>query len=214
MKFKLVDLTHTIAPDMPVYPGDNQPVLSTVRNYRDDGYLETEMLLSTHTGTHMDSPRHFYTNLDSTDSKDLNSFFGTAVVIDCSDQKGEISPDFILRHKDKLSHAEFVLFRTGFDQYWGTEQYFHNFPILHFDSASHLVSLGIKGVGFDTCSADSIDSVNYPVHQLLLKNNMVIVENLCGLSNLPAGVFYFSCFPLKIAGGDGSPVRAVAYIPV
>ncbi len=213
MNFRLVDLTHTISEDMPVYPGDNAPRIIRFYNHNKDGFQELELALSTHTGTHIDCPLHFFEGEASTESMSVNSFFGTAVVINCFGLKGEIPLSEIEKHRNRLEDTDFLLFNTGYDKWWGLEKYFNEFPSLSENAANYLLSFKLKGIGFDTISADHIASENFPIHNLLLKNNVVIIENLTGLSNLPGHDFYFSCFPLKIVGGDGSPVRAVAYVP-
>ena len=70
----------------------------------------------------------------------------------------------------------------------------------------------LKGIGFDAISADEDESRDFPIHNTLLGQEIIIVENLTNLSALPETPFEFSCFPLKIEEADGSPVRAVAYI--
>ena len=213
MKFRLVDLTHTISEDMPVYPGDNSPRINGLFNHNFDGFQELELVLSTHSGTHIDVPLHFFKGKDSIASLALNSFFGKAMVINCLELKDEIPQSLLERNQNRLADTDFVLFNTGCDQWWGNEKYFNNFPVLSEDAAEYLLSFEIKGIGFDTPSADPVTSEHFLIHNLILKNNLIIIENLTGLSDLPVEGFYFSCFPLKITNGDGSPVRAVAYLP-
>ena len=71
--------------------------------------------------------------------------------------------------------------------------------------------MGLKGIGFDAISADSADTLTYPIHKILLGSDMVIVENLTNLDQLPEGLFEFTCFPLRFQRADGSPIRAVAF---
>jgi len=79
-------------------------------------------------------------------------------------------------------------------------------------AAKWLSGFRLKGVGLDTLSADRDDSVKFPVHQVLLGQDIVLVENLTNLQHLPQRGFSFSCFPLPIAGGDGCPTRAVGIV--
>ncbi|MBN2610616.1 MAG: cyclase family protein [Bacteroidales bacterium] len=212
MNFKLIDLSHQITNSMPVYPGDEEPQIVTIRNHVTDGYQESSLIISSHTGTHIDCPRHFFKDLDNTGSLPLTAFFGRAVKIDVRNQGDLISKNMLEKYEKNLSDTGFVLFHTGYDKYWNSEDYFKDFPVLDTEAVDYLLSFNLKGIGFDAISADSIDSENYPVHQAVLGRNMVIVENLRALENLPVSRFYFSCFPLKIINGDGSPVRAVAYL--
>lgn len=171
------------------------------------------MKFNSHTGTHIDCPLHFFEEKGSADSMELGSFFGRAIKIDCSGIKDYITESILEKQKSSLSDADFVLFYTGYDKWWGKPQYFSGFPVLSKAAVEYLMSYSIKGIGFDTISADRIESEDFPVHKRALKNNVIIIENLKGLEKLPGKDFFISCFPLKIKNGDGSPVRAVAYIP-
>jgi arylformamidase len=104
------------------------------------------------------------------------------------------------------------LIATGWDKYWGKTEYFQGFPVLDAEAAEWLVSFPLKGIGFDTISADRVDSPDYPVHTILLSNDLIIIENLRNLKMLPARFFTFSGMPLNIEDADGSPVRAVAMV--
>ncbi len=101
---------------------------------------------------------------------------------------------------------------TGWSQYWGTEQYFSDYPVLSLEAADWLSRFGLRGFGLDTISADEADSQDFPVHKAFLRNDMIIIENLTNLEKLPCSRFLFSCFPLNFEDADGSPVRAVAFI--
>ena len=109
-------------------------------------------------------------------------------------------------------HAYFLLIHTGWSQYWGSEEYFRKFPVLNVDAARYLTSFPLKGIGSDTISFDPVDSGDLPVHHILLSKGLILIENLVNLKSLPKHNFAFSCFPLKIRNGDGSPVRAVGII--
>jgi kynurenine formamidase len=85
--------------------------------------------------------------------------------------------------------------------------------VLHRDAALYLTSFNLKGIGSDTISFDPVDSVELPVHHILLLKGLILIENLVNLTSLPKHNFAFSCFPLKIKNGDGSPVRAVGIVP-
>ena len=84
--------------------------------------------------------------------------------------------------------------------------------MLHEDAATYLSSFNLKGIGSDTISFDPVDSWELPVHHILLSKGLILIENLVNLKSLPKHNFAFSCFPLKIKNGDGSPVRAVGIV--
>lgn len=100
----------------------------------------------------------------------------------------------------------------GWSQYWGKDDYFANFPVVTLEAAEWVAGIGLKGIGFDTISADSSDTQAYPIHKILLGSDMVIVENLANLDQLQAGPVEFICLPLAFQQADGSPIRAVAFI--
>ena len=111
-----------------------------------------------------------------------------------------------------VRRADFVILKTGWGKYWGTEEYFGDYPVLTPDAAKWLSCFKLKGIGVDAISVDCIDSPDLPVHRILLKNNMVIIENLANLDSVPGNSFTLCALPLRTMGADGSPVRAIAFI--
>ena len=82
---RVIDLTHTITQDMPVYPGSDTPQLTPAGTYEKDGFKETLLQMSSHAGTHMDSPSHLFPNRTTLDEFPASQFIGKALVIDCCD---------------------------------------------------------------------------------------------------------------------------------
>lgn len=201
------ELTHTIRNDMPVYPGTEQPRLTTACTIEQCGYRETLLHMYSHTGTHMDAPAHMLPHGATLDSYDPEKFAGTAVVIDCRGQ-GEITLP-LLRQYD-LAGVDFVLFCTGWDKKWGTEDYFRGFPCLTAEAAAWLAAQPLKGVGEDTISLDPCDSADFPNHMALLGADFVNTENLTGLEPLLGRRFTFVTLPLKFEHADGCSCRAIA----
>jgi len=107
---------------------------------------------------------------------------------------------------------DFILLYTGCDWLWGEESYFRVYPGLTEDAAEYLCHLKVKGVGIDAPSFDPYGSIGYPVHSVFLRKEVLLIENLCGLGNLPRAEFLFSCLPLNFKNSDGSPVRACGII--
>jgi arylformamidase len=193
LTIRILDLSHFITSDMPVYPGDEHPVLT-----------ETQISLNTHTGTHIDFP--------SLSDYKVEDFFGTGFIIDCSgcEEGKPIGMDYVKAVQNELEGSEFVLFHTGWDKHWGAKKYFENFPVLSEKLAKYIAGLKIKGAGIDTASFDPVGSNELPVHGIFLERNIFLIENLTGLGNMIGRRFDFACFPLKFKGLDGCPVRAVA----
>jgi kynurenine formamidase len=212
---RLIDLTHSIAPDMPVYPGTEPPVFTTGCSLEEAGFLEKKITFYSHTGTHIDAPAHLLKGYHTLDMLDIDHFFGPAMLLDYSNLASKVIGLRELEpHRDTIEQVEFLLLHTGWSRYWGTDKYFNDYPVLSFEAANWLSNFNIKGFGLDTLSADTADTKDYPVHKALLRRNIIIIENLTNLTNLPNlpdNRFDFSCFPLRFADADGSPVRAVAY---
>ncbi len=209
----VIDLTHTISENMPVYPGTEVPKLSVACTVENNGFKETLLHMFSHTGTHMDAPAHMFKHATSLDEFDGSQFVGSAVVIDCTELKeGErIGMTFIERYRELADKADFLLFRTDWDKKWGTDAYFGNFPCISPEVADFIVATGKKGVGLDVISIDPITGSGFDNHKKLLsQNTIVIIENLCNLDTLGSGLFAFIAAPLKFENSDGAPIRALA----
>ncbi|WP_251860093.1 cyclase family protein [Clostridium sp. Marseille-Q2269] len=212
---KVIDLTHTISEDMPVYPGTEKPKLEIINSYEKSGFKETLITLSSHTGTHMDSPSHVFFEKINLNSIAVEQFVGKALVIDCSGVKEgqKITMDYVNRVKEKADEAEFILFYTGWDKFWGTEKYFGNYPYITEQVAEYLINSNKKGVGLDVIGIDPIDDENLTIHKKLFsKGNIFIIENLTNLDMVGNELFTLCAAPIKYENSDGAPVRAIAII--
>lgn len=211
---QIVDLTHPIAPNMPVYPGTEPPVITTGCSIDENGFVEKKITLYSHTGTHIDAPAHLIKGHFSLDMLAIDHFYGPALLVNFDNfTAAAIGIKELKPYQDKIKNVDFLLLHTGWNRYWGSEKYFTNYPVLSLPAANWLSGLGLKGFGLDTISADTADSRQYLVHKALLEKSMIIIENLTNLASLPGEQFTFSCFPLSFADADGSPVRAVALFP-
>ena len=211
---KVIDLTHTIKENMPVYPGDDTPKLIPVSTYEKDGFKETLLQMYSHTGTHMDTPAHIFAGRTALDEFPIEQFIGKALVIDCRDLvEGQvISMKRIAKMGEKVKKADFLLFNLGWDKRWGTDSYFGDYPCINDEVLDFIINGDYKGIGFDVMDLDPIYDVNLPRHKRLFQDTDIInIENLKNLDLCGSDLFYFSCFPLKIENCDGSPIRAVAW---
>jgi len=121
----------------------------------------------------------------------------------------KITWEFIDDFKKEIEASEFVLFNTGWGDFWGTDKYYQNYPVLDKDSATYLTTFLIKGIGIDTPSPDPVNSETWDIHKILFTEDIIIIENLFfpEMEDVVTGEFYG--FPLNIKEADGSPVRAV-----
>jgi kynurenine formamidase len=209
---KVIDLSHYIEPNMPAYPGTEPPTLKPANTYEKDGFKETRLSMFTHTGTHMDPPAHLFAGRTTLDQFPPEQFMGKALVIDCRDLKegGIITMEHIRRYEDKADKADFLLFSTGWEQYWGQDAYFGSYPCMDEEVLDYIIAGNYKGIGVDTISIDPMNSLTR--HRKLFRDkDIVIIENLTNLHLCGNSLISFSAFPLKIADCDGSPVRAAAW---
>ena len=209
----ILDLTHTIREDMPVYPGSPQPAFKPTGNLIRDGFRETMIQFVSHTGTHMDAPSHLLERGSTLDELPVSQFCGRAAVVDVSflPPRGIITADFLRGLNGTVLSTDFVLFYTGWEKKWGTAAYFDDtFPVPDQAAAEYLVSCGLKGVGTDALSVDTLADSEFLAHKKLLGGGLVIVESLCLRKVVGRQDMMFFALPMKFVDADGAPVRAVA----
>ena len=201
-----LDLSHPISDNMPVYPGDVQVSLQQIASYGKEGH--TNFLLSTgmHAGTHLDGPMHLTKSLSRMSELPMDMFAGEGFLVDVVGKKLIDLPESAF---DLLLPGSVVLFYTGFDRYFSQQDYYLSYPELSEATARILVEKKVKIVGMDFPSPDYAP---FLIHDILLNNQVLILENLTNLSALiPYREFELLAFPLKIQS-DSSPVRVVARI--
>jgi arylformamidase len=224
---KVIDLSHTIHDDIQIYPGDPQPSISRGLTHEKD-YCHVDVLtLGSHTGTHIDAPYHFLKEGKTIDELPVERFVGEGVLVDVSAKSDRelIEPGDIEPYETEIAQGDFVILKTGRDKYFGTSRYYRH-PYLSAAAALVLLKMGVSLVGIDALNVDptyygSMDSdsaakdlpdeaqYGYPVHDILLGNDILIVENLCNLDQIIPVKGVYSFLPLKLKGSDGSPLRAV-----
>lgn len=212
---RVIDLTRTISNTIPVYPGTEGPSLTIANTYEDSGFKETLLHMFSHTGTHMDAPHHIYPEKISLDKKDVSEFVGKGCVIDARDVQagGIIDISYIERNKERVERAEFIVFQTGWEKYWGQDEYFGEYPVISKEVAAYLVENNKKGIGLDNIGLDPIADLDLKLHHYMLENeNIVIMENLCNLNLIGQEEFLLVALPLKFENSDGAPIRAIAIL--
>ncbi|MGI5967307.1 MAG: cyclase family protein [Anaerotruncus rubiinfantis] len=205
---QMVDLTHPISSSIPVFPGDPVPVLTPLCTIEADGCRVTGLSFGSHTGTHIDSPAHLFSEGKTLGQYAVSSFSGSGWAIDCSGHAGEIGPDAL----DGVPAADFLLFYTGWSRYWETPDYLSGFPTFSRALAIRLAARRCKGVGFDTLSPDPVDSAGLFAHRTLLGQNTLLLENLADFGQITGKPFSLCAAPLLFAGADGAPARIAAIL--
>lgn len=188
------DISQTVGPDTPAYPGDQ---VFKVSEYSDCSVRVSSFTMSAHLGTHLDTPAHLHLGKDS-DWIDLSVLIGPSQVIDLSGIE-QILPEHLLE-----VHAERVLLKTSFEvsKTWQTQ-----YPYLSVAAARYLRQQHVKLVGIDTPSVDP-QVPDLLSHQELLKAGIIILENL-RLVDVFTGDYRLIALPLKLYGLEAVPVRAV-----
>ncbi len=200
---KYIDLTHTFKPNMPVYPGDPEPELRQTAFADKDGYNEFQIKTGMHVGTHMDAPLHMLQNGKRLSEYSPEHFFGKGYLIDARGR----SIDADLLDGKKISKGGIVLIMTGFYKKFGTSEYYESYPEITKAFASKMIELGVKLVGMDTPSPDRSP---FAIHKLLLRNNVLIIENLTNLENLLGHAqFTVAALPAKF-DTEAAPARVIA----
>jgi kynurenine formamidase len=209
MSVKIIDLSHPLSSDMPVYPGDPSPAIEPLTLIEKAGYRSTRLYMHSHLGTHVDAPSHILKNGLTLEGYPLDTFTGTGVCVDCRSMSS--IPAKFLQEILPAGTFDFLLICTGWSKHWNFAEYFSDFPYLQQDASNFLCRRGIKAVGIDAPGFDPVDGelIN---HQILLGDNILLIENLCNLEALLHNPFRFYGFPLNFSKADGSPVRACAEI--
>ncbi|MFO0890543.1 MAG: cyclase family protein [Isosphaeraceae bacterium] len=222
---RLIDLSHPLHQATPPWPG-NPPVtvdvLDAIPASRGAGRRPgpdearhvnvTAFRTCNHTGTHMDSPLHFYHGVPTIDQLPLDQCIGPATLVDVRalGPRGVIRLADVQPHEASLVATRKVVFRTGWSSRWGQPEYFEDYPTIDEAAARWLVDRGVRLVGIDT---PSVDREPNPAHYVFLGSQACIVENLTNLDQISESPFELIAVPLPLQGLDGSPVRAVARIP-
>jgi arylformamidase len=205
----IYDISLTLSPKLPVWPGEPAVKMTqTASMDAGDEYNATHLNLSAHTGTHLDAPHHFLNNHRTIESLPLDVLTGPCYVVQLPDDVDEISAE-VLERISLPTSATRILFGTRNSKLWaqGETEFQENFVAISPDGAEWLVTRGVQLIGIDYLSVASY-SDPVPTHQVLLGAGVIVLEGL-DLSQVPRGFYDLYCLPLKLAGADGAPARAI-----
>jgi arylformamidase len=202
------DISIMIMPNMPTWPGDPRVELERFAMQENGDQANVSRLsMSVHTGTHVDAPYHFLAKGRTVDELLLKTLTGRAFVLHLPDVN--LVTAAVLASAELPPRTRRVLFKTRNSDYWanGLKTFQEDFVGISPDGAQYLVDRGVQLVGVDYLSvAPYADPV--PTHQILLNAGVVIVEGL-DLSAVSEGRYNLFCLPLRLAGADGAPARAI-----
>lgn len=212
---KIIDLSMLISPDMAVFPGDPGVSLHLMLQFPDDICQVTELRFGSHTGTHIDAPRHFLEKGSAIPDLPLDSFVGEAVClkphIAALNEKGIPVLDLSDDQRALIHDSDRIILSTGWAKYSRTPDYFKEYPLFTESLLLFLLSKHPLLLGADLPTLMS-ESEPFLMHRKLFSQGTVFVEGLVNLEALEGRRFLFSAAPLLMKNGDGSPVRAYAIV--
>jgi arylformamidase len=206
---KIFDISVSIHPKLPVWPGDPPVVLERYRQLSEgDVSNDSRMACSVHSGTHVDAPAHFIEDGLSVEQLALDILVGTATLVEFP-EIDIITPD-LLEIQKLPPQIERLLLKTKNSDLWTDPNHEFNpdFVALSAESASWMVNKGIKLVGIDYLSIQRFKDAEPLTHRILLEAGVVILEGL-DLRAVEPGNYQLICLPLKLTGSDGAPARAI-----
>ena len=193
------DVTATISNEIAVFPGD-PPFRETL--LQDEGFVLKEFCFCNHTGTHIDFPKHVFSEGKTSSDYTLNDLCGEAIVIETGSESEILFSEIQV---EDFRQNDIVFFKTRNSQIH-KNIYTEDFVSLSQEAAQFCIDQKIKIIGIDYLSVDAVKNTNLPIHRLLLSHGVLIVENL-DLSKVKAGRYFASIYPLKVSNADGLPVR-------
>ena len=236
-RHRIVDLSHAYGPSTVYWPtSPTKFTLEKLASGRTDaGYFYAANTLCTpeHGGTHLDAPRHFSESGQTTEQIPLERLMAPAAVLDITakasaDRNYRLTPDDVLQFEKvhgAIARGTIVLLRTGWSRHWPNAAAYLgddrpgdasrlSFPSFGVEAARLLVDdRGVAALGIDTASIDYGRSTDFMVHRVAAARNVPGLENLTNLDELPSRGAIVVALPMKIEGGSGGPLRAIALLP-
>jgi kynurenine formamidase len=215
MEAQLIDLSHTIEHGMITYKGLPAPLIcdflsreaSRERYAPGTEFNIGKIEMVANTGTYLDTPFHRYADGDDLAAQPLETMVNLEYVVARIDPSEQHIDRLPLNAKDVRGKA--VLVHTEWSRHWRTDQYFENHPYLTGSLAQWLVEAGATLVGIDSYNIDSVSTGERPVHSILLRNGIPIVEHMVNLRVVPESGGRFFAVPPKVKNFGTFPVRAM-----
>jgi arylformamidase len=210
-----IDLTHTFSVSVPRSALFPPPRFSFFAKMPEKPLNITLMETVVHMGTHVDAPRHFYADGPGMDQIPIERMMGDGVVIRLNKSVNEkIDVEDLSNATPKIEPGDIVAIDTGWSARWGTPEW-NKHPYLSLEVAQWLIEQKIKLVAVDTATPDlpfdlRPKDFSFPVHCLLLKESVLIAEQMANLHALSGRRVEFMFCPLSIKDSDGAPARVLA----
>jgi len=214
---KAIDLTQELHNGMPIYPGDPSPSFVSYATLEKDGVNLTKLTLGSHTGTHIDAPRHFIPDGIGVDQLSPTKLVGEAYVCDLSSKpfgSGITGLDLRKNLEGRVAEDDIVVCYTGCSERWGDESVGSNYTYLTGNAAEYLVSKRVRAVGIDFLSVEKFRAPDPVAHKTLLGNGIFIIESLSrATKQFVSQRILMICMPIKLQNGDGAPSRIIG-VPI
>lgn len=219
---KIIDLSLDLKDGMMTYPSTSHIPFesSIVGRIEIEGRETRKFTMGSHCGTHIDAPKHFIKGSKSVTDFDVNDMIGDALLIDL----GVLPPKSVIKLNDIKTQFEEnenkeikrILFRSNWSRFWGTSQFYNDWPYFEEEAIKFLIKKKVKLIGLDFPSPDSQFfgnkcSIDSPNHKLLFNAEIILTEYLTNLDKLKKGWVFLIVSPLKVIDFDGAPARVTAY---
>jgi len=205
---RIIDLT------LPLANGQRGVSVEPARTLEKDGWNATTLGLYSHCGTHMDAPLHFGVSDRTIDQIPLERCMGPAWVADLTgiEPRALIGVEDLKETRDRVRPGDGLLLRTGWSRRMDNPSYRNALPRVSVELARWCVEKGVRLLGVEPPSVADVNNKEEltAVHRILLGADILIVEGLANLDQIRGERVTFMAFPLRVQGGDGSPVRAIA----
>lgn len=214
---KAVDLTHELRNGMKVYPGDPLPSFESYATLEKNGVNLTKLTMGSHTGTHIDAPRHYIANGIGIDQISPSKLIGEAYVVDLSSKpigSGITAKDLQESIGKKVARDDIIVVYTGCSDRWDDNSILQNYTYLTKEAAEYLVSKNVRAFGIDFLSVEKFHASDPVAHKTLLSNGIFIIESLSrDIKQFVGKRVLLICMPIKLLNGDGAPSRVLS-VPI
>jgi arylformamidase len=206
---EIIDITATVSPKSVMWPDNGTPTQEFVSHTdRGDPSTVSRWNLSAHTGTHADARMHFIPGGWTIDALELSRCVGPCRVVDLTHIEGHVSRADL--EAAEVAGTARLLFKTRNSELglMAQEEFSEEYAAISLEAAEYLVEIGAETVGVDYLSVEPFEDKEFNTHHALLGADVVILEGLM-LAGVEPGEYFLACLPLKLAGSDGSPARAI-----
>ncbi len=205
---KIIDLT------LPINNKMSGVSIESAKTLSDDGWNASTLHLYSHSGTHMDAPLHFEVNNQTIDELPVNRLITEAWIVDLRHlkPKEEIQISHLTSIISNFRAGESIILYTGWSKKLGTPAYRDELPRISSSLANWLGEINVNILGVEPPSVADVNNIEEvtEIHNILMKNDIIIVEGLCNLDQITQPKVTLIALPLKVEGGDGAPSRVIA----